>query len=98
MRASPMSYLPLMILVGALTSTHACAQQAAAGIDCTKAQRNVEKEICASPELMRLDAEVAIAFSVAWKKLDQPARAALSARQREFIAIRNVGNVPGTSI
>lgn len=93
MRMRQMSYLPALILAWALASTHAGAQQAATGIDCTKAKLGVEKEICASPELMRLDAEVATAFSIARQKLDQPARAVLRASQKEFIKIRNLGSV-----
>ena len=78
-------------LFGLLLAGSASAQEVRPSFDCTKARLPIEKEICASPELARLDAEIATAYAAANAMLDSTGRAALAASQKEFIAQRNLG-------
>jgi uncharacterized protein YecT (DUF1311 family) len=66
-------------------------EQSQPGFDCSKVQSDVEKEICKSPELSRLDAEIAAAYVAARKLLDAAGESALLASQRDFIELRNHG-------
>lgn len=78
-------------LAAALAPRAGHAQQARPSFDCASARLDVETEICASPELSQLDADIATAYAAAQRLLDAPGKAALAASQKEFIAVRNLG-------
>ena len=67
------------------------AQPTQPSFDCAKARLGVEKEICNSDELSKLDAEIATAYAAASKMLDMGRDSALLETQKEFIAVRNLG-------
>ena len=60
----------------------------AASFDCAKASTRVEKAICASPALGKLDEDVAAAYAAARAGLDDTWRARLLRSQREWLASR----------
>lgn len=67
----------------------ASAETAKPSFDCAKATSAAEKMICADPALAAADAEIAVNFSAALKKLDAPARKALAEDQQAFIYYRD---------
>ncbi|MDF2118890.1 hypothetical protein PY365_25300 [Roseiarcaceae bacterium H3SJ34-1] len=88
--------LALSLLMVALAPGAGHAQQARPSFDCAKARLDVEKEICASPELSQIDAGIAAAYATAQQSLDAGGKAALAASEKEFIATRNLGKVATT--
>jgi len=83
--------LALSLLMAVLAPNIGHAQQARPSFDCAKARLDVETELCASPELSQLDADIASAYATARQVLDPPGKAALAATQKEFVAIRDLG-------
>jgi uncharacterized protein YecT (DUF1311 family) len=78
-------------LAGALAPGTGHGQQVRPSFDCASVRLDVEKEICASPELSRIDADIATAYATAQRVLDAAGKAALAAGQKEFIGVRNLG-------
>jgi uncharacterized protein len=58
---------------------------AAASFDCARAETQVEKAICASPELGRIDEVLARAYATALGGLGDEAKAAIQADQRQWL-------------
>jgi uncharacterized protein YecT (DUF1311 family) len=79
-------FLALALAPGAVD-----AQQARPSFDCASVRLDVEKEICASPALSQIDADIATAYATAQRVLDAAGKAALAASQKEFVAVRNLG-------
>jgi len=88
--------LVLSLLTAVLASGIGSAQQARPSFDCARAKLDVEKDICASPELSQIDADIAAVYAAAQRSLDAGGKAALAASQKEFIATRNLGKVATT--
>ena len=73
-------------LVSAAVLTLAMAPAAqAASFDCAKASSQVEKAICANPDLSRADEVLARAYATALGGLSDAARQAMQAGQREWL-------------
>jgi len=73
-------------LVSAAVLTLAMAPAAqAASFDCAKASSQVEKSICANPDLSRADEVLARAYATALGGLSDAARQAMQAGQREWL-------------
>jgi len=77
----------LAVCVAAVLLLGSAAQ--AAGIDCDKAATRTEATICASPELMKLDHDLATAY----RKVSDtnPAVVSLKESQREWLTERDAG-------
>lgn len=67
----------------------ACPAGASASFDCTKARTVVERTICASPDLSRLDGELGKAYRALRERATAQDRDRLLADQRAWIAARD---------
>lgn len=72
-------------LVSAVVLSLAAAPAQAASFDCAKASTEVEKAICANPNLSRSDEVLARAYATALGGLSNEAKAAVQAGQREWL-------------
>ena len=72
-------------LVTAAVLSLAAAPAQAASFDCAKASTEVEKAICANPDLSRSDEVLARAYATALGGLGDEAKAAVQAGQREWL-------------
>lgn len=75
---------PLFILAAAVGL---CSQ--AAAFDCAKASTDVEKDICASPELKAADDEMSAAYVAALPRLPKDQQAQLKSNQRAWLKQRS---------
>lgn len=67
---------------------------AAASFDCGRAESQVEKAICASPELGRLDEVLARAYATALGGLGDAAKAVIQADQRQWLGFAALACTP----
>ena len=58
-------------------------------IDCSKAQKNLEKKVCSHPDLMKLDKELNQEYSKLAARLSGQGKKELRDSQREWIAFIN---------
>ena len=72
-------------LATAVVLSLAAAPAQAASFDCAKASTEVEKAICANPDLSRSDEVLARAYATALGGLSDEAKAAMQAGQREWL-------------
>jgi uncharacterized protein len=83
------SLAPAMKLLVAIAAALLVPAAHAASFNCAKAASQVEKAICASPALGKLDDDVAAAYAAARAGLDEPWRPRLLRSQREWLATRS---------
>jgi uncharacterized protein YecT (DUF1311 family) len=83
MKYKRLKILVIQILAAAITLF---LGNSAFAIDCTKASTEMEKAICAEPDLIAKDAELNADYSVAYKSLLKEERAALVKSQQQWVA------------
>jgi uncharacterized protein len=82
--------------LGMVVAASAALAQNGPSFDCTKASTEIEKTICKTPDLAKVDRSLASAYSSLLAKLDDgPAREHFRQDQLRWIANRNSGCVSG---
>lgn len=77
----------IVFLLAVLAATPAVAQTRPS-FDCAKASNSIEKTICASPELSKLDTDLAAAYAALSTRLDAKAKEHLARDENGWIANR----------
>lgn len=75
--------------LSALSLTATAAAEVSPSFDCAQARKDVEKAICANPQLAALDASIAKRYNEARKALDANTAEALLRDQRGFSKVRD---------
>src|ERR1700729_2998080 len=78
--------IPLVLALIFIGRAADAAEAAKPSFDCAQAKSVAEKMICADPALAVADAAIAANYAAALKRLDAPARKALSQDQQDFVS------------